>query len=83
MTVMAALFGLVPIMFGAATGGDTMRRLAAPMIGGLVTTYVMTLLVYPVIFYYHKRREVLHRMRSEGQPDNNALNRNETSQNQG
>jgi len=58
MTVMAALFGLVPIMIGTETGADTMKRMAAPMIGGLVTTYIMTLLVYPVIFYYYKRWEV-------------------------
>ncbi|MFQ5730558.1 MAG: efflux RND transporter permease subunit [Planctomycetaceae bacterium] len=58
MTVMAALFGLVPIMIGSATGSDTMKRLAAPMIGGLVTSFIMELLIYPVIFYFYKRREV-------------------------
>ena len=58
MTVMAALFGLVPIMIGAETGADTMKRMAAPMIGGLVTSFIMELLIYPVIFYYYKRWEV-------------------------
>lgn len=64
MTVMAALLGLVPIMVGAETGADTMKRMAAPMIGGLISTYVMTLLVYPVIFYFSKRWEVLRLMHS-------------------
>jgi Cu(I)/Ag(I) efflux system membrane protein CusA/SilA len=58
MTVMAALFGLVPIMIGAETGADTMKRLAAPMIGGLITSFIMDLLIYPVIFYFYKRWEV-------------------------
>ncbi len=58
MTVMAALFGLVPIMIGTETGSDTMKRLAAPMIGGLVTSFIMELLIYPVIFYFYKRPEV-------------------------
>ena len=67
MTVMAALFGLVPIMIGSETGSDTMKRLAAPMIGGLITSFIMELLIYPVIFYFHKRWEVLRLMRTEAQ----------------
>jgi hypothetical protein len=50
-------------------GGDTMRRPAPPMIGGLVTTSVMTLLVYPVILYYDKRWEVLHRRHAKQQAE--------------
>ncbi len=67
MTVMAAMFGLVPIMIGTETGSDTMKRLAAPMIGGLVTSFLMELLIYPVIFYLYKRWEVLRQMRNEPQ----------------
>ncbi len=63
MTVMAALFGLVPIMIGTETGSDTMKRLAAPMIGGLVTSFIMELLIYPVIFYFYKSHEVRRKMR--------------------
>ncbi len=63
MTVMAALFGLVPIMIGSETGSDTMKRMAAPMIGGLITSFIMELLIYPVIFYYFRRGEVLRRSR--------------------
>jgi len=69
MTVMAALFGLVPMMIGSATGADTMKRLAAPMIGGLVTSFIMELLIYPVIFYFHKHGEVKRLMASEQPKD--------------
>jgi copper/silver efflux system protein len=55
MTVMVAFVGLVPLLWGTGAGTDTMRRLAAPMIGGLATSFVMELLVYPVIFYQAKR----------------------------
>ncbi len=65
MTVMSSLLGLLPIMIGAATGSDTMKRLAAPMIGGLVTSFAMELLVYPVIFYFYKRREVRKLMQNK------------------
>ncbi len=55
MTVMVVFMGLVPLLWGTGAGADTMRRLAAPMIGGLATSFVMELLVYPVIFYQAKR----------------------------
>ena len=55
MTVMAAFVGLVPLMWASGAGADTMRRLAAPMIGGLITSFIMELLIYPVIFYTIKR----------------------------
>ena len=50
MTVMAALLGLFPIMFSHETGADVMKRIAAPMVGGLVSSFVLELLVYPVIY---------------------------------
>jgi Cu(I)/Ag(I) efflux system membrane protein CusA/SilA len=50
MTVMAAMLGLVPIMWSMSTGSDVMKRIAAPMIGGLVTSFILELLVYPPIF---------------------------------
>ena len=50
MTVMAAMLGLVPIMWSMGTGSDVMKRIAAPMIGGLVTSFILELLVYPPIF---------------------------------
>jgi Cu(I)/Ag(I) efflux system membrane protein CusA/SilA len=54
MTVAAAFIGLVPLLWANGAGADTMRRLAAPMIGGLVTSFIMELLIYPVIFYLAK-----------------------------
>ncbi|CAN5452646.1 CusA/CzcA family heavy metal efflux RND transporter [soil metagenome] len=50
MTVAAAFIGLVPLLWATGTGADVMRRLAAPMIGGLAISFIMELIVYPVIF---------------------------------
>ncbi|MCB9581108.1 MAG: efflux RND transporter permease subunit [Polyangiaceae bacterium] len=55
MTVMVVFVGLVPLLWGTGAGADTMRRLAAPMIGGLASSFIMELVVYPVIFYQAKR----------------------------
>ena len=54
MTVACAFFGLVPIMWSTGTGADVMKRIAAPMIGGLFTSFVMELLVYPAIYLLWK-----------------------------
>jgi Cu(I)/Ag(I) efflux system membrane protein CusA/SilA len=58
MTVFAAMLGLLPIMWSTGTGADLMKRIAAPMIGGLVTSFLMELLVYPAVYYLWKKREV-------------------------
>jgi Cu(I)/Ag(I) efflux system membrane protein CusA/SilA len=54
MTVSAILLGLLPILWSHGAGSDVMKPIAAPMIGGVVTSAVMELLVYPVIFYCWK-----------------------------
>ncbi|MGE5340070.1 MAG: efflux RND transporter permease subunit [Candidatus Omnitrophota bacterium] len=51
MTVCAAALGLMPIMWSMGTGADVMKRVAAPMVGGLFTSFLMELLVYPPIYY--------------------------------
>ena len=51
MTVVTTFIGLLPLLWAAGAGADTMRRLAAPMIGGLATSFLLELLVYPVVFY--------------------------------
>lgn len=51
MTVAAAFIGLVPLLWAHGTGADVMRRLAAPMIGGLTVSFLMELILYPVIYY--------------------------------
>jgi len=58
MTVSAAMLGLLPIMWSAGTGADLMKRVAAPMVGGLVTSFVMELLVYPPIYFLYRRRQL-------------------------
>jgi len=58
MTVCAAFIGLLPIMFATSAGADMMKRVAAPMIGGLATSFLLELLVYPVIFYAWKHRDL-------------------------
>jgi Cu(I)/Ag(I) efflux system membrane protein CusA/SilA len=51
MTVAAASMGLMPIMWSMGAGADMMKRVAAPMVGGLFTSFLMELLVYPALFY--------------------------------
>jgi Cu(I)/Ag(I) efflux system membrane protein CusA/SilA len=58
MTVAVMFMGLVPIMWSAGTGSDVMRRIAAPMIGGIFTSFLLELLVYPVIYEIWKAREL-------------------------
>jgi Cu(I)/Ag(I) efflux system membrane protein CusA/SilA len=50
MTVMAAFMGLIPIMWASGAGSDVMKRIAAPMIGGLFTSFILELLVYPTVY---------------------------------
>jgi Cu(I)/Ag(I) efflux system membrane protein CusA/SilA len=69
MTVACAFMGLVPIMWSLGTGADLMKRIAAPMIGGLGTSFLMELLVYPAIFFIWKWE---HEMR-HGTVDVSAL----------
>lgn len=58
MTVLALFMGLIPIMWSIGAGADVMKRIAAPMIGGLFTSFLLELLIYPVIFYIWKEREL-------------------------
>ncbi len=50
MTVACMFFGLLPIMWSSGAGADVMKRIAAPMIGGIVTSFLMELIVYPPVF---------------------------------
>jgi Cu(I)/Ag(I) efflux system membrane protein CusA/SilA len=51
MTVAAILFSLIPILWATGTGADVMRRIAAPMVGGVVTSFIGELVVYPSIYF--------------------------------
>ena len=58
MTVLAIIAGLLPIMWGSGTGSEVMRRIATPMVGGMVSSAMLTLIVIPVIYALVKRRQL-------------------------
>jgi Cu(I)/Ag(I) efflux system membrane protein CusA/SilA len=62
MTVSAIIAGLLPIMWSHGTGADVMKRIAAPMVGGVVTSFILELIVYPAIYLIWRswslRREI-------------------------
>jgi Cu(I)/Ag(I) efflux system membrane protein CusA/SilA len=64
MTVMAMFMGLIPIMWSMGTGSDVMKRIAAPMIGGILTSFVLELLVYPPLYATWKWRYELKRRKA-------------------
>lgn len=51
MTAAAIIVGLLPILFGTGTGSEVMSRIAAPMVGGMISALILTLLVVPVVYY--------------------------------
>lgn len=59
MTAMATMLRLVPIMIGTGAGSAVMKRMAAPNFGGLLTSFVMEPLIYPVIFLFAKQSHLL------------------------
>ncbi len=56
MTVVAIMAGLLPIMWSTGTGSEVMRRIAAPMVGGMVSSTILTLAVIPAIYALVKGR---------------------------
>jgi Cu(I)/Ag(I) efflux system membrane protein CusA/SilA len=62
MTVVAIMAGLLPIMWGTGTGSEVMSRIAAPMIGGMISSTVLTLVVIPVLYALIKMREIKRSM---------------------
>jgi len=59
MTVATMLAGLVPLLWATGSGADVMKRIAAPMVGGLVTSAFLTLEIIPVVYTYWRREQVL------------------------
>jgi Cu(I)/Ag(I) efflux system membrane protein CusA/SilA len=55
MTVATAFFGLLPAMLAIGTGSDVAKRIVAPMVGGLASSFVLELLVYPPLYFLWKR----------------------------
>ena len=68
MTVTAAFMGLLPIMWSTGTGSDVMKRVAAPMVGGLATSFLLELLVYPAIYLLWRWHAEVKRQ-AAAQPD--------------
>ena len=62
MTVATIIAGLLPIMLGTGTGSEVMRRIAAPMVGGMVSATLLTLLLLPATFLVWHRRNLDRRM---------------------
>ncbi|WP_286240060.1 efflux RND transporter permease subunit [Neptuniibacter halophilus] len=58
MTVAAIIAGLLPIMYGTGTGSEIMQRIAAPMVGGMISAVVLTLLLIPAVYFLSKKREI-------------------------
>ncbi|MFB3784801.1 MAG: efflux RND transporter permease subunit [bacterium] len=63
MTVCSAFMGLLPIMWSTSAGADVMKRIAAPMIGGLATSFILELLIYPAIYKLWKLRTEMKHLR--------------------
>ena len=58
MTVAAVVVGLLPVMFGSGTGSEVMRRIAAPMVGGMLSALVLTMLVIPAVYLLWERQRL-------------------------
>jgi copper/silver efflux system protein len=58
MTVVTTIAALLPIMWATGTGAEVMRRIAAPMVGGMVSSTILTLVVIPAIYMIVKARQV-------------------------
>lgn len=68
MTFSAIVAGLLPIMWSHGTGTDTMKRIAAPMVGGMVSSTILTLLIIPAIYFLWRRRELPDKTEEEPAP---------------
>jgi Cu(I)/Ag(I) efflux system membrane protein CusA/SilA len=62
MTVACMFVGLVPIMWSTGTGADVMKRIAAPMIGGIFTSFLLELIVYPAVYEVWKWNSEVRRL---------------------
>jgi Cu(I)/Ag(I) efflux system membrane protein CusA/SilA len=72
MTAAVIIAGLLPILWSHGAGADVMKRIATPMIGGVVTSTMMELLVYPAIFFVWRRRALGSNLTLENQTEPNT-----------
>ncbi len=68
MTVGTMLLGLIPLLWASGSGADVMKRIAAPMVGGLITSAFLTLEIIPVIYTYWRYEQLVRRELSERSP---------------
>jgi Cu(I)/Ag(I) efflux system membrane protein CusA/SilA len=73
MTVVAIMAGLLPIMWGTGTGSEVMSRIAAPMVGGMVSSTVLTLCVIPALYALVKQWQLNRETRSPARPIERAM----------
>jgi Cu(I)/Ag(I) efflux system membrane protein CusA/SilA len=66
MTSATIILGLLPIMLGSGTGTEIMQRIAAPLVGGMASAVVLTLLVLPTVYLLWRRRGLPHRAEGTG-----------------
>jgi Cu(I)/Ag(I) efflux system membrane protein CusA/SilA len=72
MTVATTLIGLLPMMLGSGTGSEVMKRIAAPMVGGLLCSTILTLIIIPAVYDIWRRRELRHKGSAQAQPEPQA-----------
>jgi Cu(I)/Ag(I) efflux system membrane protein CusA/SilA len=65
MTVSTVVAGLLPIMWSSSAGSEVMKPLAAPVLGGMVSSLLHVLIITPVIFYWLRERELKKELREE------------------
>jgi Cu(I)/Ag(I) efflux system membrane protein CusA/SilA len=65
MTMTAILFGLLPIMWSTGSGSEVMKRIAAPMVGGVITSTVLGLILYPILYFLWRRTGLQRRQIDE------------------
>jgi Cu(I)/Ag(I) efflux system membrane protein CusA/SilA len=73
MTVMTTMIGLLPVLWSTGTGADVMKRIAAPMVGGIATSFLMELLVYPAIYTVWKWRGEMKQGGGDSAPPNSKI----------
>ncbi|MEO5660725.1 MAG: efflux RND transporter permease subunit, partial [Polaromonas sp.] len=66
MTVVAIMAGLLPILWGTGTGSEVMSRIAAPMVGGMISSTVLTLAVIPALYALVKQWQLKKELKTEG-----------------
>jgi hypothetical protein len=80
MTVLTTMIGLLPVMWSTGTGADVMKRIAAPMVGGLTTSFLLELTVYPAIFALWQGRALRKGRGLDGGPPSDRSDRSDRSE---